>query len=100
MWNINKGGKGEGKVDRYRCHIGHSYSEKDLVLKQGEILENTLWTALRIMEERRNLLMKMEADHAKKGFSQLVTSYKSKADDIQIHVDIMKEVLYASQKSA
>ena len=100
LWNINKGGEGEGKVDRYRCHIGHSYSEKDLALKQGEILENTLWTALRIMEERRNLLMKMEADHSKKGFSQLATNYKDKADDIQKHVDIMKEVLYASQKSA
>lgn len=100
LWNINKGGEGEGKDDRYRCHIGHSYSEKDLVLKQGEILESTLWTALRIMEERRNLLMKMEADHSKKGFSKLATNYKVKADDIQRHVDIMKEVLFASQKSA
>ena len=99
LWNINKGGEGEGKVDRYRCHIGHSYSEKDLVIKQEEILESTLWTALRIMEERRNLLMKMEADHAKKGFSQLAKNYKEKADDIHVHVDHMKEILFASQKS-
>lgn len=100
LWNINKGGEGQGKVDRYRCHIGHSYSEKDLVLKQGEVLESTLWIALRIMEERRNLLMKMGADHTKKGFSKLATGYKDKADDIQKHVDIMKGVLFASQKSA
>src|SRR5665213_1571633 len=52
LWKISKGGDGQGKIDRYRCHIGHSYSEKDLVIKQEEIFESTLWTALRIMEER------------------------------------------------
>ena len=36
------------------------------LIKQGEILESTLRTALRIMEERRNLLKKMENDNAKK----------------------------------
>jgi two-component system, chemotaxis family, protein-glutamate methylesterase/glutaminase len=98
LWNINKGGEGQGKMDRYRCHIGHSYSEKDLVVKQGEILESTLWTALRIMEERKTLLRKMEIDHTKRGFSTLAKSYKEKADNIQGHVDKMKEVLFASQK--
>ena len=96
MWDITK--KEGGKVVRYRCHIGHSYSEKDLVIKQGEIFESTLWIALRIMEERRNLLMKMEDDNNKRGFSKAAKEYKQKADDIQVHVDKMKEVLFASQK--
>ncbi|MEP6724346.1 MAG: chemotaxis protein CheB [Bacteroidota bacterium] len=87
------------KTDRYRCHIGHSYSEKDLVIKQGEILESTLWTALRIMEERRNLLKKMEGDNAKKGLSKMAASYAAKGKDIQFHVDKMKEVLFATQKT-
>ncbi|MBC7889526.1 MAG: chemotaxis protein CheB [Ferruginibacter sp.] len=100
LWQINKGGQGQGKFDRYRCHIGHSYSETDLVIKQGEIFESTLWTALRIMEERKTLLKKMEDDNAKRGFSRMSVNYKEKADDIQIHIDKMKEVLYASQKLA
>ncbi|HUZ58461.1 MAG TPA: hypothetical protein VMU83_06755, partial [Hanamia sp.] len=86
-------------VDRYRCHIGHSYSEKDLVIKQGEIFESTLWTALRIMEERKTLLKKMKNDNTKRGFSTFAKSYKEKADIIQVHIDKMKEVLFASQKS-
>ncbi len=98
LWTINKGGEGQGKMDRYRCHIGHSYSEKDLVMKQGEIFESTLWTALRIMEERRNLLLKMHDEHAKKGFSNTAKNYREKADDIQSHVTKMKEVLFAAQK--
>jgi len=99
LWNITNDGEGQGKVDRYRCHIGHSYSEKDLVIKQSEIFESTLWTALRIMEERRNLLKKMENDHTKKGLSTMAKGYKEKADGIQVHVDKMKEILFASQKS-
>jgi len=94
LWSIKKE---NGKADRYRCHIGHSYSEKDLVVKQGEILESTLWTALRIMEERRNLLKKMEDDHLKKGLSRMAANYQDKGKEIQFHVDKMKEILFATQ---
>lgn len=96
LWNISKE---NGKPDRYRCHIGHSYSEKDLVVKQGEILESTLWTALRIMEERRNLLKKMEDDNNKKGLSKMAASYQEKGAGIQFHVDKMKEILFATQNT-
>ena len=96
LWTITK--DGNVKDDRYRCHIGHSYSEKDLVIKQGEIFEATLWIALRIMEERRNLFLKMQVDNSKRGFSQAANNYKEKIDEIQIHIDKMKEVLFDSQK--
>lgn len=96
LWNINKQ---NGKPDRYRCHIGHSYSENDLVVKQSEILESTLWVALRIMEERRNLLKKMENDNSRKGLSKMAASYREKGESIQLHVDKMKEVLYATQNT-
>ncbi len=89
----------ENNVHRYRCHIGHSYSEKDLVLKQSEVLESTLWIALRIMEERRNLLKKMEEDGQKKGLSTMASGYGSKKDEIQIHIDKLKEVLFDSKKT-
>ena len=96
LWAIKKE---NGKADRFRCHIGHSYSEKDLVVKQGEILESTLWIALRIMEERRTLLKKMEEDNNKRGLVRMATSYQQKGEDIQFHVDKMKEILYATQNT-
>ncbi len=96
LWTISNK---TGKTDRYRCHIGHSYSENDLVIKQGQVLEATLWTALRIMEERRNLLKKMEDDSLKKGFSTMAQGYQAKGRDLQFHVDKMKEILYATQEA-
>jgi two-component system, chemotaxis family, protein-glutamate methylesterase/glutaminase len=94
LWTINKQ---TGKTDHYRCHIGHSYSENDLVLKQGEILESTLWTALRIMEERRNLLKKIQDDNQKRGLVKMAAGYQEKGEGIQFHIDKMKEILYATQ---
>ncbi len=96
LWYIKNG---SGNVNRYRCHIGHSYSEKDLVVKQSEILESTLWTSLRIMEERRNLLKKMEEDANKKGYIRIASGHREKEEEIQVHIDNLKEVLFATQKA-
>ena len=46
-------------VVRYRCHTGHVYNDGELLIRQSDALENTLWMALRMMEERRNLLLSM-----------------------------------------
>ncbi len=97
LWYIENG---SGNVNRYRCHIGHSYSERDLLSKQSEILESTLWTALRIMEERRNLLKKMEEDADKKGWARMAAGHREKKDELQASVDNLKEVLFATQKIA
>jgi two-component system chemotaxis response regulator CheB len=40
----------------------------------------------------------MEKDNRKRGFSKMATSYREKFEHIQLHVDQMKAVLYASQK--
>ncbi|MDQ6813546.1 MAG: chemotaxis protein CheB [Bacteroidota bacterium] len=97
LWYIESGAS---NVNRYRCHIGHSYSENDLVAKQSEILESTLWVGLRIMEERRNLLKKMEEDAERKGMARMALGHRQKKDELQVHVDNLKSVLFATQKSA
>ena len=51
------------------------------------------------MEERRNLLKKMEDDSLKKGFSTMAQGYQEKGQNIQFHVDKMKEILYATQET-
>lgn len=98
LWALSSEGEDFSSLTRYRCHIGHSYSEKDLVLKQEQVFESTLWVALRIMEERKTLLRKMEKDNIKRGFLTGAKSYQEKADAIQVHVDKMKEILFDSQK--
>ena len=87
-----------GKISRYRCHTGHTYSEKDLEVKQAENLEAALWVALRMMEERKNLIQKLEEQTRSKGFSRFANDYKEKFQELQFHIDKIKELLFITQK--
>jgi len=88
----------EDSVDRYRCHVGHAYTEKDLFVKQGESLENTLWVALRMMEERSVLLEKMANDERKKGLNSLAAAKDERRADLQQHIDKLKEILFTEHR--
>lgn len=84
-------------IKRYRCHIGHAYSEKDLILKQAQIAGTTLWAALRMMEERKHLLRKMEVDNTKKGYKSMALINVQKQGEMARHIDKLKEILYDLQ---
>ena len=84
-------------IKRYRCHIGHAYTQRDLVVKQAETASTTLWVALRMMEERKHLLKKMEADSTKRGHKTLSTSHIEKQDIMQRHIDRLKNILFDLQ---
>jgi two-component system chemotaxis response regulator CheB len=94
LWKITN-----GNITRYRCHIGHSYSERDLLIKQAESLETTLWVSLRMMEERKNILLKLEIDHRKKGMNSAAEIHKQKAEEIEVHIQRLKEILFSTQQS-
>ncbi len=94
LWKIEKNG-----VDHYRCHIGHSFSEKGLNMKQSESLEGTLWVAMRIMEERRKLLKDMEEDTDRRGFRRVANEHRPKRREMDTHIDRLKELLFAVQRT-
>jgi two-component system chemotaxis response regulator CheB len=51
--------RSEGGVIRFACQVGHAYSPESLDEEQGEALESALWTAIRTLEERADLLRRM-----------------------------------------
>lgn len=80
-------------INRYRCHIGHAYTERDLVVKQAETASSTLWVALRMMEERKHLLRKLEVEYAQKGYNSLSQDHLERKDEMQRHIDTLKIIL-------
>ena len=89
----------QGKIIRYRCNTGHVYTQDDLEIKQVESLEDTLWVALRMMEERRNLLQKMEKQMIERGFSRLAREHKKRIEELKKHIEKLKEILFMSQNN-
>jgi two-component system chemotaxis response regulator CheB len=54
LWELR-----EGELVRYRCRVGHSYSEDAMVDAQASSVEAALWTALEVLEERGELLTRV-----------------------------------------
>jgi two-component system chemotaxis response regulator CheB len=54
----------EGMRMKFRCHTGHAYSIASLLAAIGEGIEDSMWNAIRALEEGR-LLMTRVADHLK-----------------------------------
>ena len=52
-------GAARRRAVRYRCRVGHSYSEDAMVDAQGTAVEAALWTALEVLEERSELLRRL-----------------------------------------
>jgi two-component system chemotaxis response regulator CheB len=79
---------------RYRCYTGHSFTLKFIEGEQLKKIEESLWVSIRMMEERKNLLLNIMAD------SNLKDSFENKRTDerihhIQHHIDNLRSTLLA-----
>ena len=83
----------------YRCHVGHSYTDLELLNRMAEVMEGTFWTALRMMEERRALLLKLARRDQERGYGSSAKLHQEKADDLEVHIDNLKQILFTSTES-
>jgi two-component system chemotaxis response regulator CheB len=89
LWEIDSEGD-----KHYRCHVGHAYSEQGLLSAMEATTETALWTALRIVEERRNLLKGIAAKE--KGKTGLRANYMKRIGELDKQVDQIKKVLFSN----
>ncbi|WP_081909105.1 chemotaxis protein CheB [Deinococcus sp. YIM 77859] len=57
----------EGGHVRYRCHTGHAFSASALLAGVNESVEDSLWSAVRALEESTILLRQLGEHHADAG---------------------------------
>ena len=74
---------------RFRCHTGHSFTASTLMVSQSEKIEETLWIALRMFEERKNLLNSM----IRRDGTRAMLSAKQRAKETQIHIERIRAIL-------
>ncbi|MDI5920099.1 chemotaxis protein CheB [Halomonas sp. LR5S13] len=91
LWKVE-----DGQFLRYRCHTGHAFTSSVLLAQQTVKIEETLWVALRMFEERQNLLVTM----SKKEGEKSPTSISQRAKDSQVHIDRIRAMLRATDKDS
>ncbi|MBD2089578.1 chemotaxis protein CheB [Microcoleus sp. FACHB-1515] len=88
LWEMN-----EGQFLRFRCRIGHAWSEDSLLAEQNEAIEEALWVALKSLEERAALTMRM-ADRARdRQQNRMVARYEEDANELKQHAETIRRIL-------
>lgn len=95
LWELNENGN-----IRFRCHTGHQYSATDLLESKRRELENAFWVALRVLEERRSLLLKMADEEGGKGWQRSSQHKQDRAAELEQHIRRIKEVLFDATNDA
>jgi two-component system chemotaxis response regulator CheB len=80
----------------FRCHVGHSYTDRELNIRMSEVLETTIWTSLRMMEERRSLLLKLAKKDEERGYDTSAGRNIEKAKEMEVHIENLKQILFSA----
>jgi len=83
----------EGTRTKFRCHTGHAYSIASLLAAVGEGIEDSLWTAVRALEEG-HLLMTRMAEHFKVSHdSAAAEELVDRANEARRQADAVRQVV-------
>ena len=83
----------EGNSIRFRCHTGHAYSADSLLAEFGIKTEESLWSAIRALEEDV-LLMRGLAQHSAAHHNGMDSeSWLKKAEEVQDRVNLVRKAL-------
>ena len=81
---------------RFRCHTGHAYSLESLLAEFTERAEDTLWNAIRALEETEMLLMRMARCVADHHHPEMAATLKTKAEEWKHRATLVREAVMTS----
>jgi len=86
MWEID-----EEKLVRYRCHVGHTYTADLMAVALDENLRRALGSALRALEERRALAVRLQNQADRDRQPGLAASWATRAKEFQRELDVIRK---------
>jgi two-component system chemotaxis response regulator CheB len=81
----------DGVVVTFRCRVGHQYGSDTFVFEQSKTVENSLWAALRLLEERAVLMRRLEERHEAQERSS--RRFGDKAEELEDHAAQLTQLL-------
>lgn len=88
----------DGDIIRYRCHTGHAYSTDSLLTSITENIEDTLWSAIRGVEESVILLNNLGDHYAEKNQPKMAAMYFKKAKEAESRAKIIRQIVFSHEQ--
>lgn len=76
---------------RFRCQIGHAYIAPALDKEQEKAVAEAVGVALRVLEERHTLLVKMATDARQRGQDRSAVQFAERAADFRRQADTIRK---------
>lgn len=90
LWQI------DDVILRYRCHVGHGFTADTLAQVQGEKLDAALWSALRGLRERAQLLRRLEKETRERDVS-VTARFHTSAAELEEQADVLTRFIMSRQ---
>jgi two-component system chemotaxis response regulator CheB len=81
---------------RFRCQVGHAYTADALAKEQEGRVDEALRVALRIIEERAELVHRMAEDGRQYGRAAVARMYDARAAEYREYADLIRRVMLKS----
>lgn len=89
----------DGNIERFRCHTGHAFSADSLLAAVTETVEESMWSAVRGIEESIMLLRHLEK-HLAENNPQLSALCGEKARESKDRIHIIRKALMQHEQFA
>jgi two-component system chemotaxis response regulator CheB len=90
----------EGDLVRYRCRVGHAYSEESLWADHTDGLEAALWAALRLLEENSDLARRLAERSREIGSVAAAARFEERAADAGEQAMLIQEAIRKLRRPA
>jgi two-component system, chemotaxis family, protein-glutamate methylesterase/glutaminase len=90
----------EDGLTRFRCSVGHVFSIESLAVEQARHLEGAMWTAVRALEDRAELLQQMARNSDRAQRPRSARAFEGQAADLLRRAGIVREAIEQSRAAA
>jgi two-component system chemotaxis response regulator CheB len=87
-----------GKPLRFRCQVGHTYTADILAKEQESAVDEALRVALRVIEERAELVSRMAGDGRRSGRKAVAEMYEERAIEYRRYADTLRRAVLQSME--
>jgi two-component system chemotaxis response regulator CheB len=78
---------------RYRCHTGHAFTAASLLADLSESVEDSLWNAVRSIEESSLLMQHIAVHVGEAGDAHLAEEYRRRAEEAARRAEVVRRVV-------
>jgi len=83
----------EGGITHYECHVGHRFDAESLIALGEERTEDTLWQAVRALQEQALLRRRMHTRAEERGLHNLAARWLTEAHDSEKRADEIRRLI-------